>query len=179
MDTALFTRRRSVTRVLATPWNLDGTAPAQGLAPNHGFHHGFHHEVRHDVRPFFLLLPLAALVACTDTDVEGFALKGMVLDAGTLSPAAEGLCMHAIDPTAALAGGEIDVLASTVLGANGAFALGDIVYSDTRLMMLAADCGDEGTVMPTATGVDPTAYDGIEPGGVVDERVALSVDARA
>lgn len=113
-----------------------------------------------------------------DTDVEGFSLQGMVLDAATLSPAASGLCLHAIDPTNALAGaGDIDLLGSTQTGDGGAFQIDGIVYEDSRLMMLAADCADEGSVMPTATGVDPTAYAEIEDGGVVADRVAVSISA--
>ena len=112
----------------------------------------------------------------TDTDVEGFTVEGTGMDVATFSPAAEGLCMHAIDPTNALIGaGDPDVFGSAVLDSSAAFSIAGIVYTDSRLMLLAQDCADEGTVMPTATGIDPDSYAGIEDGGVISDRVAASV----
>jgi len=114
----------------------------------------------------------------TDTDLEGFAVEGVAANLMDGAAAAEGLCVHASDPTPAMAGGEIEILASSTLGADGAYSVGGIeTTSAVGLLMLVADCADEGTVMPTATGISADTYDGLGTGDVIADRLIYSIDA--
>jgi hypothetical protein len=113
-----------------------------------------------------------------DTDVTGFAVEGMAVNLMDGSAAAEGLCVHAADPTPAMAGGEIEVLATSTVGGSGAYSVTGIeTDSAVGLLMLVADCGDEGTVMPTATGMSTDSYAGLGDGDVIADRLIYSIDA--
>jgi len=112
-----------------------------------------------------------------DTDVTGFAVEGMAVNLMDGTGAAEGLCVHAADPTPAMAGGEIEVLATSTVGATGVYSVPGIeTDSAVGLLMLVADCADEGTVMPTATGIATDSYAGLGDGDVIADRVIYSID---
>jgi hypothetical protein len=116
----------------------------------------------------------------TDTDVNGFSVEGMAVNLMDGAAAAEGLCVHAADPTPAMAGGEIEVLATSLVGADGVYAVPGIeTDSAVGLLMLVADCKDEGTVMPTATGISTDSYAGLGDGDAITDRVIYSIDATA
>jgi len=116
----------------------------------------------------------------TDTDVDGFDVKGLALNLLTQQPAAEGLCVHAADPTDALSGGELEILASGTVGAAGAYEVTGIVTDSTvGLLMLVQDCAAEGTVMPSATGMSASTYATLEDGGVITDYKIFSLDVAA
>jgi hypothetical protein len=145
-------------------------------------------------------LILLALVGCgggdsddTDTDLvdsadsddtvdtgpaETFAISGNAVDLMTSGPAAEGLCVVAIDPTPVLTGsGEPDVLAQAVTGADGAFLLENVSTAPAYgMFILVQDCGSAATVMPTATGIGHGIYSDLAPDSTV-ERPAVVISA--
>ncbi|MBN1335880.1 MAG: hypothetical protein JXB39_07970, partial [Deltaproteobacteria bacterium] len=139
-----------------------------------------------------ILLPLALLlVGCNDEDETGlddtsppedtgpfgFTVKGTAMNLMPPQAAHEGLCVHAADPTDALSGGELDILGSGTVGAGGAYEIPGIITDSTvGLLMLVQDCNDEGTVMPTATGMSASTYASLEGGDVISDYVVYSVD---
>ena len=111
--------------------------------------------------------------------MAGFAVEGSALDLmdGTQT-AAEGLCVHAADPTPAISGGEVELLRSDFVGAEGAYSVEGIeTTSAVGLLMIIDDCNDEGTVMRTATGIAAATYAGLGTGDVIDERTLFSINA--
>ena len=149
------------------------------------------------VRPSLLpILSILALVACTDSDDTGggddggdggttdggggdalITISGTAVDFATRAFAHEGLCIHAADPTAAVTGGDFEVLVSGTVGADGSFSLADVPTTSTvGLMLLIADCAKEGTVMPSATGIAAEDYQDLANGASLSDRIAYSVD---
>ena len=106
-------------------------------------------------------------------------MSGTAIDLGTLTPAAEGLCILAADPTPALGGGDLDVLAGGQIGADGQFTIEGVTTTSTvGLFMVIQDCdgAPEVTVMPTATGVSPASYAELGDGDALDGLTMLSID---
>lgn len=116
-------------------------------------------------------------VDTSDSGPQGFTISGTV--APLLDPAATvvGLDVSIADPTAALGGGELEILTEpTTVGADNTFSLtGVITTSTVGLLLLVED--DAGTVMPTATGVSKTLYVDIEDGATISDFGAYSIDA--
>jgi hypothetical protein len=97
---------------------------------------------------------------------SGFTVEGATFDLGTGGTAAPGLCVFAVDPTPALAGGEPTVLASSVVCDDGAYVVGPIASAPAvGMFVVIDDCdGEADTVMKTATGIPPTALAGLGAG---------------
>lgn len=119
----------------------------------------------------------------TDTDTQttppagGFTVEGIVLNAATQQPVAEGLCVSVVDPTPALGGGEPLTLVSGTVGAGGVFSLADVSTTSTvGLLVDVRDCTGD-TVYPSATGISADDYAGLGEGDVLGDRVAFSIDA--
>jgi hypothetical protein len=114
-----------------------------------------------------------------DTEPAGFSMSGDALDLGTFEPAAEGLCIYAADPTAALGGGAIEILAGSQIGADGAFTIeGVVTTSGVGLFMVVQDCdtAPDATVMPTATGVAAASYAALGDGDALTGLTMLSIN---
>ncbi len=102
------------------------------------------------------------------TAPQGFTVRGTVRDTFTREPAAEGLCVYVGDPTCELGQGEFFIIAEGLVGVEGAYEVSGIVTrSMSGLFMLVQDCADEGSVMPTATGMPASVYDGLNDGDVI------------
>ena len=146
----------------------------------------------------FLLASLA-LAGCTDKETTddsstggddstagddtsgtetGYTISGTAYNLLAGTAAASGLCVAATDPTAAIAGGEIEILASSTVGDAGVYAVTEIgSVPAVGLLMLVQDCDDAGTVMPTATGVASADLSGFGDGDVMTDRSIYSIDA--
>jgi len=112
------------------------------------------------------------------TDPSGFSMTGSALDLATLGPAAEGLCVYAADPTAAMGGGALDILGGSQIGAAGAFTIDNVVTSSVvGLFVIVQDCegAAETTVMPTATGVSPGDVASVGDGETLEGLIMLSI----
>lgn len=132
-------------------------------------------------RTILLTLAATAIVACngddpndtddtdtTDTDDTGVdaplvIIEGTTSEAFTGDPAAEGLCVDAVDPVEALEDGPeaLNVLGSTTVDANGNYTIEDVDVRDASLaiFVILRDCDDSGsTVFPSATGIDSAEY---------------------
>jgi hypothetical protein len=117
-----------------------------------------------------------------ETQPTGFSMSGVALDLATLVPAVEGLCIAAADPTKALGGGELEILAGAQIGADGAFLIeGVTTTSAVGLFMVVQDCegAAEMTVMPTATGVAPSSYGELGDGDALEGLTMLSISGPA
>jgi hypothetical protein len=117
-----------------------------------------------------------------ETQPTGFSMSGVALDLATLTPAPEGLCIAAADPTKALGGGDLEILAGSQIGADGAFLIeGVTTTSAVGLFMVVQDCegAEEMTVMPTATGVAPSSYGELGDGDSLEGLTMLSISAQA
>lgn len=112
----------------------------------------------------------------TDTAAEGFSVSGTAIDLATQSSAASGLCVDVVDPTAAMGGGELEVLASSTVGADGAYSVAGVqTTSSIGLFVMLHDCGTEGTVVPSATGIAAADYQSLADGGAITGKTAYSV----
>lgn len=113
---------------------------------------------------------------------KSWNLSGMAVNLADFgaSQAAEGLCATLADPTPIVAGDELEVISTGVVGADGSFSFADIVTTSTiGLMVVISDCADEGTVAPTATGITYDSYNALEEGGTLSDFVAFSLDNTA
>jgi hypothetical protein len=109
----------------------------------------------------------------------GITITGTANDLVTGAAAAEGLCIYAADPTAAITGGELTIIASGITDASGAWSLSNVsTSSQVGLLMLAQDCG-KGTlaVMPTATGISSSSYSGLADGDTLADVTSYVVDS--
>lgn len=147
-----------------------------------------------------ILLPFAlfALAACSDKSEDdtaaaddssatddsaapgGFTISGTAKNLLTGAAATEGLCVDVADPTAALGGGEIEIIASSTVGAGGAYTVEHIeTTSVVGLLNIVQDCAGSGpTVLPTATGIKEDIA-GLGDGDVVSDYTIFSIDAEA
>jgi len=113
---------------------------------------------------------------CAAVAIDGFAVD--LLD--PMTSAAEGLCVYIADPTASLSGGDLEIIGSGSVGADGAYLIEEVPPdSAVGLLVLVQDCdGDPVTVLPTATGLSTDAYrDLVEPECSVEDKTAFSIDA--
>ncbi len=114
----------------------------------------------------------------TGTGSGGITLSGTATNLLTGAPAAEGLCVHVADPTAAVGGGELEILASSTIGADGAYSVAGVdntIY--IGLLVLVEDCEGSGTtVMPTATGVKREEYYDLADGATLSDFAIYSID---
>jgi hypothetical protein len=111
-------------------------------------------------------------------EVEGFLVEGAAVNLMDPSASADaGLCVHAADPTNAISGGAIEIIASGSVADDGSYSVAGIeTTSAVGLLMLVEDCNDEGTVMPTATGIAAASYTGLGTGDAISERAVYSID---
>jgi hypothetical protein len=101
-----------------------------------------------------------------DTDEVGpplVTISGSSVDAfsPTGATGAEGLCVQAVDPSAALEGGDLNVLGETQLDANGAYEITDVDVSQAPLavFLILSDCSETPTtILPSATGIASDEY---------------------
>lgn len=109
---------------------------------------------------------------------SGYTISGTAYNLMAGSAASAGLCVAAADPSAAIGGGEIDILASSTVGDAGVYAVTGISkVPAVGLLMLVQDCDGGGTVMPTATGVSSSDLSGYGDGDVMSDRSIYSIDA--
>jgi len=104
------------------------------------------------------------------------------MDAFTEAPVAEGTCVYVADPTpVALGIGDLDILGASLVGAEGAWMVENIVTSAALgLVVLLADCPDEtGEVTPTfypsGTGISADTYSVLADGEMADDLTALQL----
>ena len=106
-----------------------------------------------------------------DTGVErvGWTLSGVGLDymTQTTTPTA-GKCVTIVNPELALVTGDstdLEVLGQTVIDDEGAWTV-DGIITDTQvgMFLMATDCADEGTSIPTGTGIAYADYQDVEDG---------------
>ncbi len=107
----------------------------------------------------------------TGEAAAGFGLSGVVTDAFTTppTPAPGGLCVMAADPTPAMVGGELAILATGFTEEGGSYSLSGIETASTLgIVIIVQDCeGDaavEPTMYPTGTGIAFETYGELEAG---------------
>ena len=106
-------------------------------------------------------------------DVEGFIIEGTAKDLELNVPAAEGLCVSAVDPSPVFIGMAPDIRRTATVRADGTFALVGIeTDSSLGVLMLVDDCegAAEDTVFPTASGVAVEDYESLGDGDIVEGR---------
>ena len=102
----------------------------------------------------------------TDTGtVSGFTVSGTLIDLSIGAPlSGTGLSVAVADPTPALAGGEMEILATGTVDAAGAFSVpGVVTTSSVGLFVVVTGSG----VMNSAAGVSSAAYAGLGDGDVL------------
>ncbi len=143
-------------------------------------------------------LLVAALIssgACTDgkdaaTDSGGdsvgadssaaevlYTINGLAITFGPdQNPAAEGLCVEAVDPSGVLEGGEAEVVSQTTVGAGGAYTLSDVPRRGQPTVVVVRDCeGAASTVYPTGSPVLPFDFQSITEGQALDDVRSVSL----
>lgn len=111
------------------------------------------------------------------TDPNGFTLMGGTLDIASGESAAKGLCIVALDPDPAITGGSPVELGDSTVKSNGNFIISGL--EDTPgmgIMLQIEDCGGSTTVIPTATFIDPSVYEGASVGDIFSGLTACSID---
>ena len=103
-----------------------------------------------------------------DTSV-GYRVEGTASDLETGVPAAEGLCVTAIDPASVLTGGDPTVLSAAQICAGGEFVIANIMsVPSVGMFIVVDDCeGEADTVMRTATSIPPEDLEGLGDGGAL------------
>ncbi|MCK6505402.1 hypothetical protein L6R53_18720 [Myxococcota bacterium] len=113
----------------------------------------------------------------TDGGTElSFTLAGTAIDLATSTPAAEGLCIRAINPDPAVTGGEPVTMAESTIGAGGAFSIAGV--NDTPafgILVSVFDCKGAGAVLATATPVLPPLYADVMTGDTISGLTAFSI----
>lgn len=142
-----------------------------------------------------LVAAIFSSVACTDskdaaTDSGGdssggdssaaelrYTINGVAITFGPdQTPAAEGLCAEAVDPSNVLDGGEAEVVAQTTIGAGGAYTLTEVPRRDLPTVVVVRDCeGAPSTVFPTGSPVLPFDFQTITDGQVLDDVRSVSL----
>jgi len=115
------------------------------------------------------------------TDADGsagnsFGVAGTVLNpfaAGGPAPAAAGLCLSAADPSPALLGSDLEILATGMTTDGGAFEITGIeTVSTLGIVIVVQDCdGSDTTMYPTATGVGYESYGDLASGETVNANI--------
>lgn len=130
-------------------------------------------------------------VACADgkdasTDSAGgdsaatearYTINGVAITFGPdQTPAAEGLCVEAVDPSAVLDGGEAELLSASTVGASGAYTLTDVPARALPTVVVVRDCdGAASTVYPTGSPVLPFGFEELTDGQVLDDVRSASI----
>jgi hypothetical protein len=123
-------------------------------------------------RALLIALTAGLMIGCDDGDptddsdvgteppapeisISGKSTNMLIGTAGT-----EGLCIDAVDPSAALEGGALNVLGSSTLDGSGNYTVDgvDVSKAPLAIFMVVHDCGAEGTVFPSATGIAAESY---------------------
>ena len=109
----------------------------------------------------------------TNTGMGGFTLSGVAVDLSTGAAAdGTGLTVAVADPTPALAGGEMDMLATGTINADGTFTVPGVVTTSTvGLFVVITGTG----VMNSASGVAATSYTGLGDGDTLSGATAYVV----
>lgn len=112
----------------------------------------------------------------SDTDtgtVTGFTISGTLIDIGAGTPlSGTGLSVAVADPTPALAGGDMEILATGTVDASGAFSVpGVVTTSSVGLFVIVTGAG----VMNSAAGVSSASYGGLGDGDVLADVSAYVV----
>lgn len=102
----------------------------------------------------------------TDSDTEApprlVSITGMTMELlSPTTPAPEGLCARAVEPTEALDGGELTLLGESTVGADGSFTITDVNLDDAPLaiFVVLTDCDNSGTIaFPAGTGIASDSY---------------------
>ena len=108
----------------------------------------------------------------------GITITGTAKDLVSGAAASEGLCIYAADPTAAITGGELTIIAASETVAGGTYTLANVdTSSQVGLLILVQDCG-KGTfaVMPTATGISSSSYASLADGDTLADVTSYLVD---
>lgn len=113
-----------------------------------------------------------------DSAATGFNVEGTALGLLSGAAATEGLCVDVADPTAAIAGEEVEILASSTVGADGAYAVTGVeTESVLGLLVVVVDCAGSGpTVLPTATGIKYAEYKDLQGGATISDFTIYSID---
>lgn len=107
-----------------------------------------------------------------------FTLSGTAIDLATSTPAAEGLCVRAVNPDPAVTGGDPITMAEGTVGAGGAFSMSGVDAKPAfGILVSVLDCDTDVTVLTTATPVLPPLYADVEAGGEVSGLTAFSINA--
>lgn len=123
-------------------------------------------------RTLVLALGAIALMGCTDDDTADTEPQVIVEDplvsiTGKVSELLGSdledtttICASAVDPSAALEGGALNVLGTTQVDATGSFTVTDVDVREAPLaiFVILDDCGDEDQVFPTGTGIAAETY---------------------
>lgn len=112
------------------------------------------------------------------TTALSYTLEGQALDLATHDVAAAGLCVVAFNADAAVTGGDPVEMARATVAAGGVFSISGVDAKPAFGILLSVrDCNDEGTVVPTATPVLPSAYSSVVTGDTISGLAAFSVSA--
>ncbi len=106
-----------------------------------------------------------------------YTINGVAITFGPdQTPAAEGLCVEAVDPSGVLEGGEAEVVSQSTVGAGGAYTLTDVPRRDLPTVVVVRDCdGAASTVYPTGSPVLAFDFQSITDGQVLDDVRSVSV----
>jgi hypothetical protein len=119
----------------------------------------------------------------SDTQVEAplVSIKGASNEVFLRTAGAEGLCVDAVDPSAALEGGDLNVLGQTTMKADGTYQVDNVDVSKAPLaiFIIVRDCGNEGTMVPSATGIAADSYVTAVAGDVLERDVLFVSKANA
>ncbi len=112
------------------------------------------------------------------TTSAGWTLSATVIDFGTQQPAAEGLCVEALDPSPALTGGDPALVASATVGAAGAVEIAGITVRPSLGMLISVkDCGAENTtVFTSANGLAYAKFRDLGEGAVLSGETLYAID---
>lgn len=110
-----------------------------------------------------------------------YTIEGQAVEFGPEeAPAAEGLCVEAVDPSVMLDGAGSAPLGSTTVGAEGAYTLTDIPIRELPTVVRIRDCEDTGrpTVFPTSSPVQLSTDAPVAAGDVLRDvrSIVLGVD---
>lgn len=112
--------------------------------------------------------------ADTDTDTDTseevapeITISGNTSEVFTQTAADSSHCVDAVDPQAALDGGELNILGTTVVEDDGSYSVSgvDVSQAPLAIFLILRDCDNSGdTVFPSATGFAAESYQSAEAG---------------
>ena len=103
----------------------------------------------------------------------GFGVTGMLLDPFTGLPGSSGICLAAADPSPALVGGDLAILATGMTEEAGAFEITGIETASTLgIVIIAHDCeGADTTMYPSGTGISSYTYGALADGEIASSNI--------